>query len=488
MFLLSSVAPGFCLLAILLSLPRAPTNLVGALFSFALVFPWSRRSLTLLVVLFNEFAFRDVVFRVVCVYAPNRNPDRDSFLDDISGRVDPTVPTVLAGDFNTVFDRSVDRRGSVAANTSRESSVGLARLFRDACCVDIWRYLHPSAQGFTWSRADGLVSSRIDLVACPFVWVASASSCDILPCPFSDHCALAFSLEPPGVVPPGPGLWKLNASVLLDEEYCSTIRDFWVGWRLRKGDFPSLAKWWDASKAKIKGLTVSHCVRHSQRSSQSRTLLSRLAGHLKERLDSGMSFCLGPYQSTLTKLAQLDLEAARGAQVRSRVKWVEEGGCRLPFSVVWKRKDPWIVGYPLFAYPTIPLFRTRLIFAHLSPISILLCIPPLRRMLPLRKPCLPICRLLSLLSSRTCAKASSPLKNATWLWLVWPRGRPQVLTASLRSSIVNSGTFWGLTSSRFSTFVFILGLCPSPRGVASFPYCSRRGTGWMLVTGVQSPS
>ena len=31
-----------------------------------------------------EFAFRDVVFRVVCVYAPNRNPDRDSFLGDIS--------------------------------------------------------------------------------------------------------------------------------------------------------------------------------------------------------------------------------------------------------------------------------------------------------------------------------------------------------------------------------------------------------------------
>ena len=200
--------------------------------------------------------------------------------------------------------------------------MALAHLFRDACCVDIWRYLHPSAQGFTWSRADGLVSSRIDLVACPFNWVASASSCDILPCPFSDDCALAFSLEPRGVVPLGPGLWKLNASVLLDEEYCSTIRDFWVGWRLRKGDFRSLAKWWDPGKAKIKGLTVSHCVCRSQRSPQSRSLLSRLAGHLKERLDSGMTSCLGPYRSTLSKLAQLDLEAAKGAQGRSRVKWV----------------------------------------------------------------------------------------------------------------------------------------------------------------------
>ena len=268
-----------------------------------------------------EFAFRDVVFRVVCVYATNRNPDHDSFLDDISGSVEPLVPTALAGDFNTVFDTLMDRCGSVA----------LAGLFRDACCVNIWRYLHPSAQGFTWSQADGLVSSRIDLFSCPYIWVASASSCDILPCPLSDHCTLAFSLDPPGVVPPAPGLWKLNASVLLDMEYCSTIKNFWVGWRSRKGDFPSLAKWWDAGNAKIKGLTASHCVRPSQKLSQSRTLLSRLTGHLKEWLDSGMTSCLGPYQSVLSNLAQLDLEAARVlvlslAHVSNGLK---RGRCRL---------------------------------------------------------------------------------------------------------------------------------------------------------------
>lgn len=70
---------------------------------------------------------------------------------------------VLAGDFNTVLDHSVDHCGSVLADASRESSVALARLLRDTC-VDIWRYLHPSALGFTWSRVDGF-----DLFACPYV-------------------------------------------------------------------------------------------------------------------------------------------------------------------------------------------------------------------------------------------------------------------------------------------------------------------------------
>ena len=177
------------------------------------------------------FSFRNIVFRIACVYAPNRNPDRDTLLDDNSSKIDPTIPTVLVGDFNTVFNRSVDRRGSVVTDVSRESSVALARLFNDSCCLDIWRYLHPTNQGFTWSRADGLVSSRINLISCPYAWMASASTCDIVPCPFSDHCALVLSIDPPNVTPPGPGLWKINSAVLQDSAYASTVTDFWLDWR-----------------------------------------------------------------------------------------------------------------------------------------------------------------------------------------------------------------------------------------------------------------
>lgn len=87
--------------------------------------------------------FRDKSFRVCCINDPNRNPAQDQFFEDISPRIDPSVPTVLAGDFNTVFDRSLDRYGSDPADSSRESSVRLSGLF-DACCVvNIWRDLHP---------------------------------------------------------------------------------------------------------------------------------------------------------------------------------------------------------------------------------------------------------------------------------------------------------------------------------------------------------
>ena len=144
----------------------------------------------------------------------------------------PSVPTVIVEDFNTMFDRAIDGMGSLVGDVSRESSVALGRLFSDVCCIDIWRYLHLSSSGFTWTKADGSLSSRIDLSGCLYIWVALGcvgfvSACDILPCPFSDHCAVVLSVSVHSVVPHGPGLWKLNVSVLEKEEYFQLIRDFW---------------------------------------------------------------------------------------------------------------------------------------------------------------------------------------------------------------------------------------------------------------------
>lgn len=93
----------------------------------------------------------------------------------------------------------------------------------------------------------------------PYVWVPSVSSCDFVPCPFSDHCALPLSLSVPDAVPPGPGLWKLNTSVLADDEYYDLIAAAWRNWRASISRFPSLAKWWEKGKSLVKGLTIKYC-------------------------------------------------------------------------------------------------------------------------------------------------------------------------------------------------------------------------------------
>ena len=114
-------------------------------------------------------------------------PDCDQFLEDIPSKINLSCPTILAGDFNTVFDRSLD-----------------------SCCVlDIWCYRHLSIPGFTWFPWNGSLASRIDLFGVPYLWDPLVSSCDILPCPFSDHSGVLLSFSIPDVIPPGPGLEHL---------------------------------------------------------------------------------------------------------------------------------------------------------------------------------------------------------------------------------------------------------------------------------------
>ena len=292
-----------------------------------------------------EFSFHGKLFRVVSLYAPNHNPARDQFLESFHSWVDPAVPTVVCGDFNTGLDHSLDRAGSVASDTSRESSSTLSWLFDECCVIDIWRYLHPSSPGFRWMSPDGSVSSRIDLVGCPFVWVPSVSSCDIVPCPFSDHCAVIFCVTVPDVVPLGPGLWKLNISILEEVEYDRLVVEFWSRWRDQKDCFPSVAKWWEAGKSRIKGLSVKYCCSKSSDAAVRRDLLSRLASHLKERVDGGLMSLVGPYQSVLQQLAALDTEVAKGAQVRAQARWIEEGESSSSYFFRLEKKrgaDRWI--------------------------------------------------------------------------------------------------------------------------------------------------
>ena len=86
-----------------------------------------------------EFKHHNVVFRVECLYAPNRNPARDDFFCCCcANSIDPFVPTIVCGDLNAVFNRSLDRRCANMVDTSRESCQTLRSLFHNCCVVDVW--------------------------------------------------------------------------------------------------------------------------------------------------------------------------------------------------------------------------------------------------------------------------------------------------------------------------------------------------------------
>lgn len=136
----------------------------------------------------------------------------------------------------------------------------------------------------------------------------------------------------------GPGFWKLNTSILEDEEYIDLIGKFWGCWCQAQTGYPTFAKWWDAGKSRIKGITIAYCSHKAKRESATRDLLRRLAG-LLNRVDAGFVACMAPYQSTLAQLERLDVAAARGTQVCFRSCWIEEGESSSAFFLPQERKS-----------------------------------------------------------------------------------------------------------------------------------------------------
>ena len=105
-----------------------------------------------------EVMFCGKSFRVCCIYAPTRNPARDQFFYDLWAKVDPLVPTILCGDFNAVFDRSVDKALLVNA-------LALSQVWYVASLVHMppWalKELSSLAFSFFWSGKCELVSRSV---------------------------------------------------------------------------------------------------------------------------------------------------------------------------------------------------------------------------------------------------------------------------------------------------------------------------------------
>ena len=156
-------------------------------------------------------------FVIANVYAPN-NDDPDFFVEVAEQIMDMGEPTcIVAGDFNMTF-QDIDRRNSterhvhaVRAWSQAAQSLGL----RDA-----WREHHPKQPGFTWHRGDK--SSRLDYVFSSLD-LLTGSSMKKRPGLWSDHDALLFSFQLSSITR-GPGLWKFNASLLLYNDFQSSLQ------------------------------------------------------------------------------------------------------------------------------------------------------------------------------------------------------------------------------------------------------------------------
>ena len=152
---------------------------------------------------------------LINVYAPNKDKESVKFFNDL-------LAILRREDFNCPLNPVLDKKGG--SLTPRKAVVTSVDCFQEELdLVDIWRVQNPITKGFTWSQKSPKIFCRLDY------WLISnslqdfvSSSC-ILPAIKTDHAAIVLDLTNKENHNRGPGIWKMNCSMLEDENYVNEI-------------------------------------------------------------------------------------------------------------------------------------------------------------------------------------------------------------------------------------------------------------------------
>ncbi|CAM4660657.1 unnamed protein product, partial [Lepidochelys kempii] len=173
-----------------------------------------------------------LVVNLINICAPTTSPKWQQFYQQVSdflSTLDSHECLVLGGDFNTTLeeqDCSGAELSPAAANILRE-------IAEHHSLVDIWRDHHPddtSAFTFVWVEAHRSHHSQLDCIYLSRFHLSQAHSSNIRPAPFSDHhlATITASLCAERL---GLAYWHFNNSLLEDEGFVTSFREFWLAWR-----------------------------------------------------------------------------------------------------------------------------------------------------------------------------------------------------------------------------------------------------------------
>lgn len=196
-------------------------------------------------------------------------------------------------------------------------------LFLNNSVIDIWRFLNPDKNVFTCSNANRSLHSRIDL------WFISHSCTQFVSdtsndyAPLSDHNLISIHLVgTKQKVNNSRGYWKLNVNLIKDDIFCNLVNT--TAKKIFSDNNSSHTQKWEYFKFKIRELAIrrSKGIKKNNLAKEMNIMSALNALLLKTSLSE-------EEQSNMKRLKEdidnLYIDMAKGAFIRSRAKWLEQG-------------------------------------------------------------------------------------------------------------------------------------------------------------------
>ena len=237
---------------------------------------------------------------------------------------------IIGGDLNDTLS-SMDK--ILFLNKVKSPVFGLKQLIKPFKLLDIWRIKHPNLKQFTWKRKhNNREASRIDLFLIQPEINPLISSCDIRPAfiRYTDHLAISIKLSS-NSNDRGPGTFKLNNGIFLENtDYQNLIENLITRFKNNINQYKDIGCAWDVFKNTVREKTINVCKSESQKRKSEIKVLEQKLKSLNVRKDN---LC-GDLENNVVKQKNYEIEEnlenlffvkARGAEIRSRVQWIEQG-------------------------------------------------------------------------------------------------------------------------------------------------------------------
>lgn len=164
------------------------------------------------------------MFQLVNIYSPTKPTNKNQFYKNLPLFLEKENNTILAGNFNMIENIFLDKLGG---NTSNVHLIGLNELTKiknKHKLVDIWRKNNPSKRNFTYHNADNTIHSRLDRIC--ISKTMTIKTCKINPTSISDHDSVSVIIQINETNLRGPGVWKLNTSILKQKKFQEITKNF----------------------------------------------------------------------------------------------------------------------------------------------------------------------------------------------------------------------------------------------------------------------
>ena len=229
---------------------------------------------------------------------------------------------ILGGDFNFVESLSLDKEGG--DSSSGNVGVNCIRDYkRDFNLVDPFREIYPNKRCFSYSQ--GGIHTRLDRFYICNDLTHFVDDVYISPCTVSDHSyvEIYFKDFDPSTFKYGPGFWKLNVSVLEDQELVDRITRLWED--KLKGGVNKDGVRWEYCKREFRKTVIDYCKNISDKVRQKIQDLEREIAFMKlinENALGGNSFDreIDGLKSQLHDVVRKRLE---GSKIRARISHIE---------------------------------------------------------------------------------------------------------------------------------------------------------------------